>query len=109
MKAALPLCAVGGAPSSSQPLTLGAVLQLWLCELWILLMCSGLNAGVLPHEENVDFINEYITLHNEIRGSVFPGGSNLRFMVRPGGWIPNLPPPRPLLESVGKPREAQRI
>ncbi|XP_006974499.2 GLIPR1-like protein 2 [Peromyscus maniculatus bairdii] len=81
MKAALPLCAVGGAPSSSHPLTLGAVLQLWLCELWILLMCSGLNAGVLPHEENVDFINEYITLHNEIRGSVFPGGSNLRFMT----------------------------
>ncbi|XP_059101288.1 GLIPR1-like protein 2 isoform X2 [Peromyscus eremicus] len=83
MKAALPLCAVGGAPSSSSPhpLTLGAVLQLWLCELWILLMGSGLNAGVLPHEENVDFINEYITLHNEIRGSVFPGGSNLRFMT----------------------------
>ncbi|XP_036025812.1 GLIPR1-like protein 2 isoform X2 [Onychomys torridus] len=69
MKAALPLSAVGGAR------------RLWLCELWILLMGSGLNASVLPHEENVDFINEYIGLHNDIRGSVFPRGSNLRFMT----------------------------
>jgi hypothetical protein len=43
---------------------------------------SGLNAK-LPLEEDVDFINEYVGLHNELRGTVFPPGVNLRFMVRP--------------------------
>ncbi|KAL6032791.1 hypothetical protein STEG23_013020, partial [Scotinomys teguina] len=57
------------------------VLKLWLCELWILMMSPGLNADLLPHEENVDFINEYVNLHNELRGTVFPRGSNLRFMT----------------------------
>ncbi|CAO2581651.1 GLIPR1-like protein 2 [Lemmus lemmus] len=79
MKLCLPLSLVGSVPS--HPLTLGGGLKLWLCELWLLLMGSGLNASFLPHEEDVDFINEYINLHNDIRGSVFPAGSNLRFMT----------------------------
>lgn len=54
-------------------------------------MGSGLNANFLPHEEDVDFINEYVNLHNDIRGSVFPAGSNLRFMVRLEGCFPNIP------------------
>ncbi|XP_057613402.1 GLIPR1-like protein 2 [Chionomys nivalis] len=79
MKPRLPSSLVGSVPS--RPLTLGRVLKLWLCELWLLLMGSGLNANFLPHEEDVDFINEYVNLHNDIRGSVFPAGSNLRFMT----------------------------
>ncbi|XP_021483076.1 GLIPR1-like protein 2 [Meriones unguiculatus] len=65
----------------SHSLTPGGVLELWLCELWLLLLGSGLNANLLPHEEDVDFINEYVNLHNELRGHVFPRGANLRFMT----------------------------
>lgn len=57
-------------------------MKLWLCELWVLLPDSGVNMKLLPHEEEVHFINEYVNLHNELRGNVSPGGSNLRFMVR---------------------------
>ncbi|XP_023594673.1 LOW QUALITY PROTEIN: GLIPR1-like protein 2 [Trichechus manatus latirostris] len=57
------------------------VLKLWLCELWVLLLGSGLSARFLPLEEDVDFINEYVSLHNELRGDVTPRGSNLRFMT----------------------------
>uniref|UniRef100_A0A8D2DUV9 GLIPR1 like 2 n=1 Tax=Sciurus vulgaris TaxID=55149 RepID=A0A8D2DUV9_SCIVU len=67
--------------AQSIPLALGGVLKLQLCELWLLLLGSGLNANFLPHEEDVDFINEYVTLHNELRGNVYPRGSNLRFMT----------------------------
>uniref|UniRef100_H0X2D9 GLIPR1 like 2 n=1 Tax=Otolemur garnettii TaxID=30611 RepID=H0X2D9_OTOGA len=63
------------------PLTLGDILKLWLWELWLLLLGSGLNASFLPHEEDVDFINEYVDLHNELRGNVYPRGSGLRFMT----------------------------
>ncbi|KAM9230170.1 GLIPR1-like protein 2, partial [Dugong dugon] len=56
-------------------------LKLWLCELWVLLLGSGLSARFLPLEEDVDFINEYVSLHNELRGDVIPRGSNLRFMT----------------------------
>lgn len=97
MKACLPLPMVPYV--QSRPLTLGGVLKLWLCELW-LLMGSCLTAN-LPQEEDVDFINEYVTLHNDLRGSVFPAGANLRFMVRPESRYSDLPPPRPLLQSVG--------
>lgn len=69
--------------SYSLPLALGGVLKLWLCELWLLLLGSSVNGTFLPHEEDVDFINEYLELHNEIRGNVVPRGANLRFMVRP--------------------------
>ncbi|XP_012874177.1 PREDICTED: GLIPR1-like protein 2 [Dipodomys ordii] len=62
-------------------LALRGALKLWLCELWLLLLGSGVNAHFLPHEEDVDFINEYVGLHNELRGDVYPGGSNLRFMT----------------------------
>uniref|UniRef100_G1NY40 GLIPR1 like 2 n=1 Tax=Myotis lucifugus TaxID=59463 RepID=G1NY40_MYOLU len=62
-------------------LTRGADLTLWLCELWLLLLTSGLCAGLLPHEEDVNFINEYVNLHNELRGKVKPPGANLRFMT----------------------------
>nr|XP_012606472.1 GLIPR1-like protein 2 isoform X3 [Microcebus murinus] len=67
--------------SQSLPLALGGVLKLWLCELWLLLLSSGLNATFLPDEENVDFINEYVDLHNELRSNVYPRASNLRFMT----------------------------
>ncbi|XP_008588634.1 PREDICTED: GLIPR1-like protein 2 [Galeopterus variegatus] len=70
-----------GLCAQSFALPLGGVLKLWLCELWLLLLDSGLNANFLPHEEDVDFINEYVNLHNELRGNVHPGGSNLRFMT----------------------------
>lgn len=56
-------------------------MKLWVWELWLLLLDFGLNAQ-LPHEEDVSFINEYVNLHNELRGNVLPRGSNLRFMVR---------------------------
>ncbi|KAF7463689.1 hypothetical protein GHT09_008915 [Marmota monax] len=72
----------------SFPVALGGVLKLWLFELWLLLLGSGLNAYFLPHEEDVDFINEYVTLHNDLRGNVYPRGSNLRFMVRLLGGFP---------------------
>nr|XP_002729829.4 GLIPR1-like protein 2 [Rattus norvegicus] len=78
MKASLPLSVVWRAQSNS--IRLRGVLKLWLCELWLLLMSSGLNAK-LPLEEDVDFINEYVNLHNELRGTVFPPGVNLRFMT----------------------------
>lgn len=61
----------------------GADLKLWLCELWLLLLTPGLSADLLPHEEDVKFINEYVNLHNELRSKVKPAGANLRFMVRP--------------------------
>ncbi|KAL4670225.1 hypothetical protein H8957_010666 [Semnopithecus entellus] len=67
--------------AQSLPLAVGDVLKLWLCELWLLLLGSSLNATFLPHEEDVDFINEYVNLHNELRGDVIPRGSNLRFMT----------------------------
>ncbi|XP_012296892.2 GLIPR1-like protein 2 [Aotus nancymaae] len=67
--------------AQSLPVAVGAVLKLRLCELWLLLLGSGLNASFLPHEEDVDFINEYVNLHNELRGDVIPRGSNLRFMT----------------------------
>ncbi|XP_032151930.1 GLIPR1-like protein 2 isoform X1 [Sapajus apella] len=67
--------------AQSLPVAVGAVLKLRLCELWLLLLGSGLNASFLPHEEDVDFINEYVNLHNELRGNVIPRGSNLRFML----------------------------
>lgn len=95
MKPCLSLSLVGSVPS--HPLTRGGGLKLWLCELWLLLMGSGLKAKFLPHEEDVDFINEYVNLHNDIRGSVFPAGSNLRFMVRSESGFPHLPSPRPIL------------
>ncbi|XP_050995623.1 GLIPR1-like protein 2 [Acomys russatus] len=79
MKARLPLPTVWCA--QLHPLTLGGVMKLCLCELWLLLMGCGLFAKVLPQEEDVDFINEYVTLHNSLRGSVFPAGANLRFMT----------------------------
>ncbi|XP_006197998.1 GLIPR1-like protein 2 isoform X2 [Vicugna pacos] len=63
------------------PLMQGGVWKAWLCEFWLLLLSSGLNATFLPHEEDVTFINEYVNLHNELRGNVFPRGSNLRFMT----------------------------
>ncbi|XP_004623939.1 GLIPR1-like protein 2, partial [Octodon degus] len=63
------------------PLVLGRFWKLWFCELWILLLGSGPSANFLPHEEDVDFINEYVDLHNELRGQVSPGGANLRFMT----------------------------
>ncbi|XP_037701203.1 GLIPR1-like protein 2 isoform X2 [Choloepus didactylus] len=68
---------------SAEPLFLapGGVLKLWLCELCLLLLGSGLNARFLPREEDVEFINEYVNLHNELRGNVVPRGSNLRFMT----------------------------
>uniref|UniRef100_A0A5F9DQT4 GLIPR1 like 2 n=1 Tax=Oryctolagus cuniculus TaxID=9986 RepID=A0A5F9DQT4_RABIT len=67
--------------SYSLPLALGGVLKLWLCELWLLLLGSSVNGTFLPHEEDVDFINEYLELHNEIRGNVVPRGANLCFMT----------------------------
>uniref|UniRef100_A0A5F8AM34 GLIPR1 like 2 n=1 Tax=Macaca mulatta TaxID=9544 RepID=A0A5F8AM34_MACMU len=67
--------------AQSLPLAVGGVLKLRLCELWLLLLGSSLNATFLPHEEDVDFINEYVNLHNELRGDVIPRGSNLRFMT----------------------------
>ena len=81
--------------AQSLPLAVGGVLKLRLCELWLLLLGSSLNARFLPHEEDVDFINEYVNLHNELRGDVIPQGSNLRFMVRPEGGLPTLPLPLP--------------
>ncbi|ELK02515.1 Glioma pathogenesis-related protein 1 [Pteropus alecto] len=65
----------------SVPLTQGGVLKLWLCESWVLLLASVLSAEFLPHEEDVDFINEYVNLHNDLRGNVMPRGANLRFMT----------------------------
>ncbi|KAF6118800.1 GLIPR1 like 2 [Phyllostomus discolor] len=56
-------------------------LKLWLCELCLLLLASGLSATFLPHEEDVRFINEYVNLHNELRGNAMPRGANLRFMT----------------------------
>lgn len=95
MKPCLLLSLVGSV--QSHPLARGGGLKLWLCELWLLLMGSGLSAKFLPHEEDVDFINEYVNLHNDIRGSIVPAGSNLRFMVRLESCFPNLPSPRPIL------------
>lgn len=54
---------------------------MWLWALGLLLLPSRLDAK-LPHEEDVYFINEYVNLHNELRGNVLPRGANLRFMVR---------------------------
>ncbi|XP_054552815.1 GLIPR1-like protein 2 [Talpa occidentalis] len=51
----------------------GGVLKLWLFEFWLLLLGSGLNEGFLPDEEDVDFINEYVNIHNELRGQVLRG------------------------------------
>ncbi|XP_077626312.1 GLIPR1-like protein 2 [Crocuta crocuta] len=65
----------------SLPWMRGVLLKLWLCELWLLLLDSGVNAKLLPHEEEVYFINEYVNLHNELRGNVIPRGSDLRFMT----------------------------
>ncbi|KAM5332405.1 GLIPR1-like protein 2 [Glossophaga mutica] len=65
----------------SLPKTRGGDLKLWLCELWLLLLASGLSATLLPHEEDVSFINEYVNLHNELRGNALPRGANLRFMT----------------------------
>nr|KAF6452420.1 GLIPR1 like 2 [Molossus molossus] len=62
-------------------LTPGAGWKVWLGELWLLLLTSGLSADLLPHEEDVSFINEYVNLHNELRGNVRPQGANLRFMT----------------------------
>uniref|UniRef100_A0A8D1EYP6 GLIPR1 like 2 n=1 Tax=Sus scrofa TaxID=9823 RepID=A0A8D1EYP6_PIG len=58
------------------PLTPVGLWKMWLCELWLLLLGSG-----LPHEEDVTFINEYVNLHNELRANVLPRGANLRFMT----------------------------
>uniref|UniRef100_A0A452R2Q3 GLIPR1 like 2 n=1 Tax=Ursus americanus TaxID=9643 RepID=A0A452R2Q3_URSAM len=66
--------------SQSLPRMRGGLLKLWVWELWLLLLDFGLNAQ-LPHEEDVSFINEYVNLHNELRGNVLPRGSNLRFMT----------------------------
>ncbi|KAF6339391.1 GLIPR1 like 2 [Rhinolophus ferrumequinum] len=65
----------------SLPPTRACVSKLWLCELWLLLLASGLSKKFLPHEEDVRFINEYVNLHNELRGNVTPTGANLRFMT----------------------------
>ncbi|KAM5287887.1 GLIPR1-like protein 2 [Ctenodactylus gundi] len=65
----------------SPHLASGCSWKLWLCELWVILLGSGLDAKRLPHEEDVDFINEYVDLHNELRGQVNPGSSSLRFMT----------------------------
>nr|XP_035112951.1 GLIPR1-like protein 2 isoform X2 [Callithrix jacchus] len=74
-------CFVWEWSAQSLPVAVGAVLKLRLCELWLLLLGSGLDASFLPHEEDIDFINEYVNLHNELRGNVIPRGSNLRFMT----------------------------
>ncbi|XP_073756738.1 GLIPR1-like protein 2 isoform X2 [Callorhinus ursinus] len=66
--------------AQSLPLTRGGLLKLRVWELWLLLLDVGLNAE-LPHEEDVHFINEYVNVHNELRGNVLPRGSNLRFMT----------------------------
>ncbi|XP_041611259.1 GLIPR1-like protein 2 [Vulpes lagopus] len=58
----------------------GGLLTVWLWALGLLLLPSRLDAK-LPHEEDVYFINEYVNLHNELRGNVLPRGSNLRFMT----------------------------
>ncbi|KAG5211808.1 hypothetical protein JEQ12_014237 [Ovis aries] len=63
------------------PLTQAGVWKVWLCEFWLLLLGSGLKAHLLPDEEDVTFINEYVNLHNELRGNVLPRGANLRFMT----------------------------
>lgn len=65
------------------PLTQTGIWKVWLCEFWLLLLGSGLNANLLPDEEDVRFINEYVNLHNEVRGNVLPRAANMRFMVRP--------------------------
>ncbi|XP_045685835.1 GLIPR1-like protein 2 [Phyllostomus hastatus] len=65
----------------SLPKTRASDLKLWLCELCLLLLASGLSATFLPHEEDVSFINEYVNLHNELRGNAMPRGANLRFMT----------------------------
>nr|XP_023486984.1 GLIPR1-like protein 2 [Equus caballus] len=79
MEAPRPFASAGGA--RFVPVTRGAVWKLWLWELWLLLLGAGLNANFLPDEEDVSFINEYVNLHNELRGSVEPSGANLRFMT----------------------------
>uniref|UniRef100_A0A8C6FIH5 GLIPR1 like 2 n=1 Tax=Moschus moschiferus TaxID=68415 RepID=A0A8C6FIH5_MOSMO len=63
------------------PLRQTGAWKVWLCEFWLLLLGSGLNARLLPNEEDVKFINEYVNLHNELRGNVLPRGANLRFMT----------------------------
>lgn len=65
------------------PFTQTGIWKVWLCAFWLLLLASGLNASLLPDEEDVRFINEYVGLHNELRGNVLPRGANMRFMVRP--------------------------
>lgn len=65
------------------PLTQTGIWKMCLCEFWLLLLGSGLKGHLLPDEEDVTFINEYVNLHNELRGNVLPRGANLRFMVRP--------------------------
>nr|XP_008542629.1 PREDICTED: GLIPR1-like protein 2 [Equus przewalskii] len=81
MEAPRPFASAGGV--RFVPVTRGAVWKLWLWELWLLLLGAGLNANFLPDEEDVSFINEYVNLHNELRGSVEPSGANLRFMASP--------------------------
>ncbi|KAK2505914.1 hypothetical protein MC885_003204 [Smutsia gigantea] len=68
-------------------LTRRGKLELWLFELWLRLLVSGLNASFLPHEEDRSFINEYVDLHNELRGDVVPRGS------RPHGGCSDLRQP----------------
>nr|CAI9703670.1 unnamed protein product [Rangifer tarandus platyrhynchus] len=63
------------------PLTQAGIWKVWLCDFWLLLLGSGLNANLLPDEEDVRFINEYVNLHNELRGNVLPRGANMRFMT----------------------------
>ncbi|MXQ80163.1 hypothetical protein E5288_WYG013720 [Bos mutus] len=63
------------------PLTQTGIWKMCLCEFWLLLLGSGLKAHLLPDEEDVTFINEYVNLHNELRGNVLPRGANLRFMT----------------------------
>uniref|UniRef100_A0A8C5KHP5 GLIPR1-like protein 2 n=2 Tax=Jaculus jaculus TaxID=51337 RepID=A0A8C5KHP5_JACJA len=52
-----------------------------VCELWLLLVGPGLNSKSLPHEEDTNFINQYVNLHNDLRATVFPKAKNLRFMT----------------------------
>ncbi|XP_066221859.1 GLIPR1-like protein 2 isoform X2 [Saccopteryx leptura] len=64
----------------SLSLTRGGVLKLWCCELWLLLLTSGLSAELFPHEEDPTFVNEYVKLHNELRGNVLPEAANMRVL-----------------------------
>lgn len=76
-------------------LTQAGVWKVWLCEFWLLLLGSGLKAHLLPDEEDVTFINEYVNLHNELRATSCPRGANLRFHGEAPRRLPK-PPTTPV-------------